>query len=426
MSKISAYTAITSVQSNDLLPVVDVHDTTMAASGTTKKMTLNQLPGGFATSQYPDQAPAEAASLLGTAGITGIQTAIASRNVARVDIPVIGDSITEGQAATTWTQGFVFQASRAIRCAYPTAATGTGGGQGFIPLVATGESSFTWPVTTVGSNFSTTVLGPNRNAVQMTGTQSFTWTAPAGTTSVRVMYFDGPAAGKFSWKVASGGATTVTPANTSTDLLTASITITSGQVLTIAWVSGTGSNAPVVDGIMHYAGDESSGITFHECGFYGWDSSTNEWNQPGPSGLNWAQCYANAFPGIAGLVIFLGGNDGSDSEGVNAATFQVNLTAFIATLRGASSVLTDIPIVLIIQNTSSHTWVDSGGWPAYIAAMRNIAAAGPNIACVDLNYRMPSVASNWNGGELYADIAHPTNLGHALIGEILAAGIRIA
>ena len=43
MSKISALAVIVSVQSDDLLPVVDVHDTTMAATGTTKKITLAQL-----------------------------------------------------------------------------------------------------------------------------------------------------------------------------------------------------------------------------------------------------------------------------------------------------------------------------------------------------------------------------------------------
>lgn len=43
MSKISQYTAITSVKPDDLLVVVDVHDTTMAPSGTTKNMTLAQL-----------------------------------------------------------------------------------------------------------------------------------------------------------------------------------------------------------------------------------------------------------------------------------------------------------------------------------------------------------------------------------------------
>lgn len=43
MAKITAYSAISSVQQDDVLVVVDVHDTSMAASGTTKKMTLAQL-----------------------------------------------------------------------------------------------------------------------------------------------------------------------------------------------------------------------------------------------------------------------------------------------------------------------------------------------------------------------------------------------
>jgi hypothetical protein len=43
LGKISTYTAITSVEANDLLVTVDVNDTTMAATGTTKKMTLAQM-----------------------------------------------------------------------------------------------------------------------------------------------------------------------------------------------------------------------------------------------------------------------------------------------------------------------------------------------------------------------------------------------
>lgn len=46
MTKIAALTAITSVRTDDLLPVVDVHDTSMAPTGTTKKITLAQARGG--------------------------------------------------------------------------------------------------------------------------------------------------------------------------------------------------------------------------------------------------------------------------------------------------------------------------------------------------------------------------------------------
>lgn len=43
MSKITAYGSLSSPQSDDVLPVVDVHDTTMAATGTTKKITVGNL-----------------------------------------------------------------------------------------------------------------------------------------------------------------------------------------------------------------------------------------------------------------------------------------------------------------------------------------------------------------------------------------------
>jgi hypothetical protein len=45
MSKITDYTALTNVQSDDLLVCVDVHDSTQSPQGTTKKMTFSQLAG---------------------------------------------------------------------------------------------------------------------------------------------------------------------------------------------------------------------------------------------------------------------------------------------------------------------------------------------------------------------------------------------
>jgi hypothetical protein len=43
MSKITAYTALTAVTAGDLLPIVDISDTTMAATGTTKKIAASDL-----------------------------------------------------------------------------------------------------------------------------------------------------------------------------------------------------------------------------------------------------------------------------------------------------------------------------------------------------------------------------------------------
>jgi hypothetical protein len=49
-TKITALTAISTVDpAVDVLPIVDVSDTTMAASGTTKKITSNQILGAGGT-----------------------------------------------------------------------------------------------------------------------------------------------------------------------------------------------------------------------------------------------------------------------------------------------------------------------------------------------------------------------------------------
>ena len=49
MSKITDYAAITGLQPDDVLPIVDVHDTTMASTGTTKKIPVSQLDARYSS-----------------------------------------------------------------------------------------------------------------------------------------------------------------------------------------------------------------------------------------------------------------------------------------------------------------------------------------------------------------------------------------
>ena len=51
-TEISGLAAITSIQSGDLLVVVDVNDTTMAPTGTDKKLQMGQLYGNTAPWQF--------------------------------------------------------------------------------------------------------------------------------------------------------------------------------------------------------------------------------------------------------------------------------------------------------------------------------------------------------------------------------------
>ena len=49
-TKITALTALTGADpENDVIPIVDVSDTTMAASGTTKKISVNNILGASGT-----------------------------------------------------------------------------------------------------------------------------------------------------------------------------------------------------------------------------------------------------------------------------------------------------------------------------------------------------------------------------------------
>jgi lysophospholipase L1-like esterase len=372
--------------------------------------------------QYPDQRPAQDYAVQSAAtGMTELYAAVANRNAARVDIPVIGDSITEGQGATAFSSRWATQANRAVRAAYPTTANGAAGGLGFIPAAATGETSFTWPLTLASGAPGGFLLGPVRNAAQMTAASSYTFVAPAGSSSIRILYFDAPVAGTFSWKVNAGAATNISNTSTSTDLLSASIPLTVGQTLTIAWVSGT----VFVEGITHYAADESSGITLHGCGHFGWCSGTESdgWNQANESGFPWAPVLASCFPNLAAVGIMLGVNDANPANGNRtAAQYQADMQGLISTIRGAATALATIPLLLITEYQPGITVTDPAGWPAYAAALRTVAAADGNSRVTDLSYRMPA---NNGSAPYWADTFHPTNLGHAIIGEIAAAGLRI-
>lgn len=368
---------------------------------------------------YPDQLPALEYSLTGGTGLTRLYAAIANRDNARVDIPVIGDSITEGYGATTFTNRWIAQASRAIRGAFPTLANGSSGGLGFIPIQESGGlASYTWPVTVSGGDPGAAFIGPVRfSTFCVTPGVTWAWTAPAGTTSVKIMYFDLSAAGSFTYQVNSGSTTTVSNAGAALDILTSPITMTGGDVLTIAYVSGE----VALDGLMHYAGDEAGGITFDGCGHYGW--AVTDWD--GHPGTNWFPAFNTFTPSAFGIM--LGVNDAPE---VDAPAFQSNLETFMTNLRtnvtGGTPMVT-APCLMIACYDPNETVIDPGGWPAYVTAMRAALAADTiGGAVIDLSYRMPAIASDWDGGILYHDAFHPSNLGHALIGEIAGAAVRIA
>jgi hypothetical protein len=213
----------------------------------------------------------------------------------------------------------------------------------------------------------------------------------------------------------SGGTVTVTDSVSSQDgVLSVSIPVSGAQTIGISYVSGPSF---YIDGVVHYAGDENNGITLHACGHYGWTADSSDWNQIGFSGFPSFPSNASLATAFA-LGIFLGIND---CQQVNAATFQSNIESLINNLQMYSP-LGSIPLLIIIPYQPNVTVVDSGGWNAYVTALQNVAAAYPGSTVVNLSALMPPVIS---GGSLYVDNVHPSNSGHALIGQYVANAMSL-
>ena len=74
-TKITALAAIATVDpAADVLPIVDISDTSMAASGTTKKITTNQILGAGGTATLASATITGAATVGTTLGVTGVST----------------------------------------------------------------------------------------------------------------------------------------------------------------------------------------------------------------------------------------------------------------------------------------------------------------------------------------------------------------
>jgi hypothetical protein len=93
-SKITALTALTAADpANDMMPIVDVSDTSMAASGTTKRISINNILACSPTATLASATITGAATVGTTLGVTGVST-FAAGTVSLPALTTTGDTNT--------------------------------------------------------------------------------------------------------------------------------------------------------------------------------------------------------------------------------------------------------------------------------------------------------------------------------------------
>ena len=152
MSKITAYAALTAPLSDDLVLAVDVHDTTMAPTGTDKKVTVGNLLAGLAPSGDTTGA-ADTANIQGLLTLAGrVQLAPGIFWIAQTLLMYSGSQLAgAGMGATT------------IRAKASFAAAQVGSNPGMVMLAAagnTGQSRLTVTDLTLDMNEAATASVP--------------------------------------------------------------------------------------------------------------------------------------------------------------------------------------------------------------------------------------------------------------------------
>ena len=182
------------------------------------------------------------------------------------------------------------------------------------------------------------------------------------------------------------------------------------HTLTIAWLSG---GAVWLDAVTEYNGDENAGIQVGNCGAPG--STTTDWAAMEYTGI--------ADQGSSMYLIELGANDWS--AGTSTATMTANLETIMGKLITANEALA-LPapqFTLMPVYTISDGGPDIiGPWSDYVDAQYALAAARTDTTVLDLSIRMPvAVPGGGPYGEYATDGEHPSNIGHSVIADIIAA-----
>lgn len=347
--------------------------------------------------------------------LMGWHAALAGRHFARANVVCIGDSITEGQGATDWGNTWPARLRQLLRARFPTA--GVTGGGGWVGAQSTGEDTYTWPATISGGPTANDNWGPSRRVVQLDASapaDKITYGSLEGT-AADIMWVRHALGGNFQYRVDGGAWTTVMTGGDQQDGMLTRVTLgASGSgPHTLEIEASSGGFQAWVSGVVEYDGDEDAGISVHNCGHHGFDTSF--WLTTSfPT--SWPAAVAALDPGL--VIVMLGAND--HFLGTDPATFRTNLSTLLTTLRTVTPALTPYPPILLGMH-AARDGAFAFTWPEYVEAAHDAVVADGNACVLDLTLgpRLPNYADSPNWG-LYADTAHWSDTGNAYAADRIA------
>lgn len=386
-------------------------------SNATDLALFGQITGG-SSSTFSSQSP------VGQWFLPNWQQACRLRQSAPAKVVWIGDSLTEGQGATTQAQRHVDLIATMLRTNFytPGVQLSYAGHSYYPPFTLTqGDSTFTVPATTgTVTNYQTMGLG--LHSAYMNSAGSITWTITAD--SADLFYYTFPAAGTFTYSI--DGATAVSiNAQSASDLPAGGRTHISlgtlgSHTIKITWVSGN----VIFHGIAGFAGDYNAGFQVWNAGRYGAISGnfTSTTDTGTANGTTTAAAHNAAVAAIAPhlVVIELGANDwlndtstgnGTGSPAYTQANLQQLITQCAAYSNPPDILLTSVYQLPQSQSSSSHTWSE------YCAVMDTLVTNNSNVYHFSWRPRFTQPIST----SLLrpSDNRHPNNTGYQMIADLL-------
>lgn len=344
--------------------------------------------------------------------LTRWYSALANRHFAPANAIVIGDSLTEGQGATSKANRWLSRTQGSLRALYTSNGSSGGASDCFMPSFrSVFAADSTWAAsdyTSTGSVSNDSYGAFGQHTADFSNTATRTWTF-TGTKAV-LWYYNLVGASSFTWKIDAGSTTTV---NTTAGFGLSSVQVYSGTSGThTVTVAATAANGAAIAGLQLWDGDEAQGIRFHD-----WSHVSYRASQYHPTTGSDMTVIPTAYTAIAPalVVIEFGINEQGNNIAPSVLTSGVQqiITDVKAAVAAAPSFVVTVPYN---PNASAPTYP----WQQYVDALYAVAAVDPNnVTVLDLNQRMPGSASTSPALYTASDHLHPTNMGHSMIADIV-------